>query len=244
MWADLARAEGASPDAVATVVRAASGAAALSDDVRRAVQERLGIALAEGYGLTETSPVVATGLGIDAPHGSVGRVIPGVEVRIVDPDGDDTYIGDPGEILVRGENVFVGYWNDPEATRAVLDEEGWLHTGDIGFADEDGHIFLSDRAKDLIIVSGFNVFPAEVEEALTHHPGVAAAAVVGIPSDRTGEAVKAFVVTAEGAAPTVDELKDHLCAQLARYKCPTEIEFVTDLPHGPSGKVLRRTLRD
>jgi len=243
MWADLARSEAASPDAMATVVRAASGAAALGEDVFALVGERLGIRLAEGYGLTETSPVVATGLGLDAPDGSVGRVIPGVEVRIVDADGEDTYIGDPGEILVRGDNVFVGYWNDPEATRAVLDEDGWLHTGDIGFADEAGHVYLSDRAKDLIIVSGFNVYPAEVEEVLAQHPAVAEAAVVGVPSERTGEAVKAFVVVADGASPTVDELKDHLCAHLARYKCPAEIEFVTEVPHGPSGKVLRRTLR-
>ena len=243
MWGDLARSEGAAPDVVGSVIRAASGAAALGEEVRLLVRERLGIDLAEGYGLTETAPVVATGVGIDAPAGSVGRVIPGVEVRIVDADGDDTFIGDPGEILVRGDNVFVGYWNDPEATRAVLDEDGWLHTGDIGFADEEGNLFLSDRAKDLIIVSGFNVFPAEVEEALCSHPSVDEAAVVAVPSERTGEAVKAFVVAAEGARPSVDELRDHVGAHLARYKCPSEIEVVAELPHGPSGKVLRRTLR-
>jgi long-chain acyl-CoA synthetase len=244
MWAALAAADGASPDAVATVERAASGAAALGPEIRDAVQERLGIALAEGYGLTETSPVVATGVGIDAPVGSVGRPLPGVQVRIVDLDGEDTYIGDAGEILVRGDNVFVGYWNDPEATTAVLTEDGWLHTGDIGFADEAGHVFLSDRAKDLIIVSGFNVFPAEVEDILVCHPGVREAAVVGIPSDRTGEAVKAFVVLEAGAtALTPDDLRTHTHGHLARYKCPAEIEMVDELPHGPGGKLLRRSLR-
>ncbi len=243
MWAGLAAAETASPDAVATVERAASGAAALSTEVRNAVQQRLGIALAEGYGLTETSPVVATGVGIDAPVGSVGRPIPGVDVRIVDADGEDTFIGDAGEILVRGDNVFVGYWNDPEATGNVLTGDGWLHTGDIGFADEDGHLFLSDRAKDLIIVSGFNVFPAEVEDVLVGADGIREAAVVGIPSDRTGEAVKAFVVLDDGVTLTADEIRDHTHAHLARYKCPAEIELVDELPHGPGGKLLRRSLR-
>ena len=244
MWAGLAAAEGASPDAVATVERAASGAAALGPEIRKAVQERLGIALAEGYGLTETSPVVATGVGIDAPVGSVGRPLPGVQVRIVDPDGEDTYIGDAGEILVRGDNVFVGYWNDPEATTNVLTEDGWLHTGDIGFADEAGHVFLSDRAKDLVIVSGFNVYPAEVEDVLVSHPAVKEAAVVGIPSERTGEAVKAFVVLEDRAAPlTADDLRAHTHGHLARYKCPAEIEIVDELPHGPGGKLLRRSLR-
>ncbi|HYF46810.1 MAG TPA: AMP-binding protein, partial [Acidimicrobiales bacterium] len=243
MWAGLAAASGASPDAVATVERAASGAAALGPEIRAAVQETLGIALAEGYGLTETSPVVATGVGIDAPVGSVGRPVPGVEVRIVDADGDDAFLGDPGEILVRGDNVFVGYWNDPEATRSVLTDDGWLHTGDIGFADEDGHLFLSDRAKDLIIVSGFNVFPAEVEETLVMADGIREAAVVGIPSERTGEAVKAFVVLEDGVTMTAEEIRDHTHAHLARYKCPAEVEVVDELPHGPGGKLLRRSLR-
>jgi long-chain acyl-CoA synthetase len=243
MWHGLASAESASPDAVATVERAASGAAALGPEVRKAVQERLGLALAEGYGLTETAPVVATGVGQGAPAGSVGRPLPGVEVRVVDADGENTFIGDAGEILVRGDNVFVGYWNDPEATKAVLTGDGWLHTGDIGFADESGFLFLSDRIKDLIIVSGFNVFPAEVEDVLVTHPAVAEAAVVGIPSERTGEAVKAFVVLEDGATVGPEDLREHTQGQLARYKCPAEIELVDELPHGPSGKLLRRTLR-
>jgi long-chain acyl-CoA synthetase len=125
----------------------------------------------------------------------------------------------------------------------VLTGDGWLHTGDIGFADESGYLFLSDRAKDLIIVSGFNVFPAEVEDVLVSHPAVAEAAVVGVPNARTGEAVKAFVVLEEGVAVGLDDLRDHTHAQLARYKCPAEIELVDELPHGPSGKLLRRTLR-
>ena len=243
LWAALAGAATASPDAVATVLRAASGAAALGPEIRKAVQDSLGIALAEGYGLTETSPVVATGVGIDAPGGSVGHLVPGVEARIVDADGEDTFIGDAGEILVRGDNVFVGYWNDPEATNAVLTGDGWLHTGDIGFADESGLHLPGDRAKDLIIVSGFNVFPAEVEDVLVAVEGVREAAVVGIPSDRTGEAVKAIVVLDDGVTMTAEDIREHTHAHLARYKCPAEIEIVDDLPHGPSGKLLRRSLR-
>ncbi len=243
MWAALAAAASAGPAAVASVERAASGAAALTPETRRAVRENLGIALAEGYGLTETAPVVASGVGTDAPDGSVGRPIPGVEVRIVDADGEDTFIGDSGEILVRGDNVFGGYWNDPEATRAVLTDDGWLHTGDIGFADEAGYLFLSDRAKDLVIVSGFNVFPAEVEEVLCEHPGVREAAVVGVPNPRTGEAVKAFVVLEDGVEVTPEDLREHTHGHLARYKCPAEIELVDELPHGPGGKLLRRSLR-
>jgi long-chain acyl-CoA synthetase len=243
MWHGLATAANASPDVLATVLRAASGAAALSPDVRAAVQEHLGLALAEGYGLTETSPVVATGVGLDAPVGSVGRLVPGVEARIVDADGDDAYLGDAGEILVRGDNVFGGYWNDPEATKAVLTGDGWLHTGDIGFADEQGFLYLSDRAKDLIIVSGFNVFPAEVEDVLVGADGVREAAVVGVASDRTGEAVKAFVVLDDGVTMTADDIRAHTHTHLARYKCPAEIEIVDQLPHGPGGKLLRRSLK-
>ena len=202
MWAGLAAAEGASPDAVATVERAASGAAALGPEIRKAVQERLGIALAEGYGLTETSPGGGHRRRPSTPRSarSVARC-PASRSASSTPTARTPTSATPGEILVRGDNVFVGYWNDPEATTAVLTDDGWLHTGDIGFADESGHVFLSDRAKDLVIVSGFNVYPAEVEDVLVSHPAVKEAAVVGIPSDRTGEAVKAFVVLEDRAAP-------------------------------------------
>jgi long-chain acyl-CoA synthetase len=243
MWAAWAELASADPKAMAGVRLAVSGAAPLPVEVRRAVRERFGIELAEGYGLTEASPAVTSGLGHDAPDGSIGVPLPGVEIRLIDPSGEDALVGDPGEVWVRGPNVFAGYWDDPEATAAALTEDGWLRTGDVAVVDDDGFLSLVDRAKDVIIVSGFNVYPAEVEGVLVTHPGVEAAAVVGIPHPHSGEAVKAYVVPAPGAHLEEDALVDHVARQLARYKCPTTIDFVDELPYGETGKVLRRALR-
>src|SRR5262249_24612069 len=151
--------------------------------------------------------------------------------------------GDPGEIWVRGPNVFAGYWNDPEATARVLSADGWLRTGDVAVADDDGYLWLVDRTKDLIIVSGFNVFPAEVEEAISTLPGVADVAVVGVPHPHTGEAVKAYVVTQAGVHLDEETVIGHCRDRLARYKCPTKVLFVDELPRNLAGKVLRRVLR-
>jgi long-chain acyl-CoA synthetase len=183
---------------------------------------------------------VVTTLGRD---GSIGRPVPGVSVRLVGDDGDDVPFGDPGEIWVHGPNVFAGYWNDADATAAVLTPDRWLRTGDIAVASDDRSLRIVDRAKDLIIVSGFNVFPAEVEAALCSHPGVAAAAVVGVPHPHTGEAVKAYVVPRSGEHVEEDELIDYCAGRLARYKCPEKILFVETLPVNPGGKVMRRDLR-
>jgi long-chain acyl-CoA synthetase len=243
MWAAWAGLREIPPHALDSVRMAVSGAAPLDPEVRRAVQDRLGLDLAEGYGLTEASPVVTTGLGHGAPDGSIGVPLPGVEVRLVDTDGEDALVGDPGEIWVRGPNVFPGYWHDPEATAAALTPDGWLRTGDVAVVDDDGFLCLVDRAKDVIVVSGFNVFPAEVEDVLAAHPGVAAAAVVGVPHPHSGEAVKAFVVPEPGAHLEEDALIDHTGRYLARYKCPSTIAFVDELPQGVTGKVLRRVLR-
>ena len=244
MWAALADQPDADPNAFASVRLATSGAAKLPDEVPRRLMERFGVRLVEGYGLTETSPVVATANGLpDAPVGSIGRPIRGIEMRLVDPDGDDVLIGDEGEVWVRGPNVFHGYWNDPEATAAALTPEGWLRTGDLAVVNDDGYLFLVDRAKDLIIVSGFNVYPAEVEEILIEHPAVDAAAVVGVPHPHSGEAVKAFVVAADGFAVEEDDLIAWCADQLARYKCPSKVMFVDELPQNVAGKVLRRTLK-
>ena len=243
MWSAWAALSDATPETVKSVRYAVSGAAPLDPAVRRAVRERLGIELTEGYGLTEASPAVTSGLGHDAPDGSIGVPLPGVAVRLVDSDGEDALVGDPGEIWVKGPNVFVGYWGDELATAAALTDDGWLRTGDTAVVDDDGFLSLVDRSKDVLIVSGFNVFPAEVEEVLALHPAVDAAAVVGVPHPHSGEAVRAYVVVREGEHVEADELIDHASHHLARYKCPSAVTFVDELPQGITGKVLRRALR-
>ncbi|TMK97286.1 MAG: long-chain fatty acid--CoA ligase, partial [Actinobacteria bacterium] len=208
-WVELADAGHQIPD-VSSVRLAVSGAAPLPPAVLMAFRDRFGIEVWEGYGLTECSPVVTSNaVGPVAKPGSIGLPLPGVEVRVVDEHVEEVEEDDPGEILVRGPNVFAGYWGRPEATAEVL-RQGWLHTGDVAYRDEDGYLFLVDRKKDLVIVSGFNVFPREVEEAIERHPAVAEAAVVGIPDERTGEAVQAWVVPREGTSVTAEQILDFL----------------------------------
>jgi long-chain acyl-CoA synthetase len=228
---------------LASVRLAVAGAAELPEPTARAFRDRFGVTIHEGYGLTEASPIVSTtAVGDEARGGSIGPPLPGVEVRLVDTDGADVAVGDPGEIWVRGPNVFAGYWDDPEATRRVL-VDGWLRTGDVAVADDDGSLSLVDRMKDLIIVSGFNVYPAEVEDVLAEHPGVADVAVVGVPDARTGEAVAAFVVAQPGAPPpTLASVRDHAARRLARYKVPSRVHAVEALPRNQAGKLLRRAL--
>ena len=220
-----------------------TGAAPLSSDVARRMAERFGLDLSEGYGLTEAAPVVTSSIGVPHKVGSIGAPLPGIEVRLVDADGEDVLVGDEGEIWVRGPNVFQGYWDEPDATANALTDDGWLRTGDVAVVDDDGHLFLVDRAKDLIIVSGFNVFPAEVEGVLLEHPAIEAAAVLGVPHPYSGEAVKAYVVVAEGHSIEEDDVVSFCEIHLARYKCPDKVMFVPDLPQGLAGKVLRRELR-
>jgi long-chain acyl-CoA synthetase len=222
---------------------ATSGAARLDPETTEAMQRRFGLALTEGYGLTEAAPVVSSGHGLDAPAGSIGVPLPGLHVRLVDADGQDALVGDAGEVWVQGPNVFRGYWEDPEATAAARTPDGWLRTGDIAVVDDDGFLFLVDRVKDLIIVSGFNVFPAEVEEVVALHPAVEEVAVVGVPHPHSGEAVKAYVVVAPGRSVEEDDVIAHCEAHLARYKCPQKVMFVDELPHSATGKVLRKLLR-
>ena len=228
---------------VSSVRLAVSGAAALPERVLRSFRDTFGVPIYEGYGLTESAPTVTSNrMGRRPRVGSVGRPLPGVEVRVLGPTGDEVEPGDPGEIVVRGPNVFAGYWRRPEETAAVL-RDGWLYTGDIAVRDEDGYIYLVDRKRDLIIVSGFNVFPSEVENALVANPKVKEAAVVGVPHPYTGEAVKAFVVLNDGASATDEELVSDAGTRLARFKCPSSVEIVESLPHLLSGKVMRRVLR-
>ncbi|MFZ9851770.1 MAG: AMP-binding protein [Ilumatobacteraceae bacterium] len=242
VWVAWSMLEGFGTSHFASVRLALTGAARTPPEVADRLAEKFGITLREGYGLTEASPVVTSSVGVEPRRESVGRVVPGVEVRVVDSDGSDIIAGDSGEVLVRGENVFVGYWNDAAATARVLDDDGWLHTGDIATVDGDGYLYLLDRAKDLIIVSGFNVFPAEVEEVLMRHPAVREAGVVGVPHPHTGESVRAYVVLNEGHEADEDTLIDHCHDHVARYKCPNKVLIVESLPHNHFGKLLRRSL--
>ena len=242
MWVAFSTFEDAPNDSFASVRVAFTGAAKMPEEAIRRLESRFGIQLAEGYGLTEASPTVTSSSGISIRVGSVGKVLDGVDVRIVDDNEDDVLDGDAGEIWVKGPNVFKGYLDDPEATARVLTGNGWLRTGDIGVTDADGYLYLIDRAKDLIIVSGFNVYPQEVEDVLAGHPGVAEVGVIGVSHPQSGEAVKAFVVPKPGVQLDEDDLIEHCTNELARYKCPSKILFVDQLPRNVSGKLLRRSL--
>jgi long-chain acyl-CoA synthetase len=242
-WVNLPGAEGFDLQSVRFAV---SGAAPLPPSVLERFVEGFAIPIWEGYGLTETSPVltnVAAGDDDRPRPGSVGRPLPGVEIRLVDDRGAPVRRGDPGEVLARGPNVFGGYWEQPEATADVLDGDGWFHTGDIAYA-EDGHLHLVDRKTDLVIVSGFNVYPREVEDVLHRHPDVAQAAVVGAPHPETGECVKAFVVLTRPGAATPAGIVGFCARSLARFKVPAVVEFVDDLPLVVTGKVRRQSLRE
>nr|WHW29311.1 AMP-binding protein [uncultured bacterium] len=238
MWQRWAVAD-APDDALSSVKSAASGAAALPREIFDAIRDRFGVEIGEGYGLTETSPIVTWSRGVDVKPGSVGRCLDGVDVVIVDPDGTPVEQGDTGEIVVRSPGVFKGYLDAPETTAAVLTDDGWFWTGDVGVFDDAGYLHLVDRIKDIVIVSGFNVYPSEVETILMEHPDVRGAVVVGAPHGETGETVVAHV---SGAA-TADELDAFVRARLSRYKCPTEYRFVDELPVAPTGKLIRRELR-
>jgi long-chain acyl-CoA synthetase len=241
-------------DLFGSVRAAISGAAPLDPAAARRFREATGDVLAEGYGLTETAPVLTSTLvSRSGKRGSIGRPLPGVSLKLVSATGEEIDLAeddfdddapgspgtDPGEIVVAGENLFSGYWPDG---RDGPDAEGWWATGDVAYADADGDLFLVDRLRELILVSGFNVYPYEVEQVLQAHPAVSEAAVLGDPHPYTGQTVKAFVVTRSPV--TVDELIAHCERNLARFKCPTSIEFRAALPHSATGKVRKAALRD
>jgi long-chain acyl-CoA synthetase len=242
MFAALA-ATPAEPEALRSLRLVVSGASALADTIARAFKDHYDITIYQGYGLTEAAPIVTSSvIGGKAKPGSIGVPLPGIDIRLVDEDGEDALLGDAGEVWVKGPNVFKGYWNEPEATARVLTTDGWLRTGDVAVADDDNYLYLVDRAKDLIIVSGFNVYPAEVEQVLASMPSVAQVAVAGVPHPYTGETVKAWLVADEGANLDEDEVIEYSAGRLARYKCPTKVTFVDELPRGMGGKLLRRSL--
>ncbi|HWD05347.1 MAG TPA: AMP-binding protein [Amycolatopsis sp.] len=241
---------------LSTVRMLTSGAAPLHPRVLAAIREATGHDVYEGYGLTECAPVVTSTLVTGYPKpGSVGRPLPGIELRLVDSDGaaadvpldpedvDDVFEsgGDTGLVSIRGANLFSGYW--PDGSHGP-DAEGWFRTGDVGYLDSDGDLHLVDRANDLIIVNGFNVFPREVEDVIGQLDGVAEVAVVGVVDERSGEAVKAVVVPAEGAVLSEQQVTERCAARLAGYKVPHLVEFAETLPHSATGKLRRPTLRN
>ena len=220
-----------------------SGAAPLPVEVVEPFEHRFGGKLLEGYGLTEASPVVAAHrLSGVRKLGSVGQPIPGVTVSIRDDDDRALPVDEVGEVCVQGPNVMVGYYRNPEETAKTI-RGGWLRTGDMGRLDADNYLYIVERKKDLIIRGGFNIYPRDVEEALYAFPGVAEAAVIGLPDTLMGEEVVAFVVLKPGQAATADEVAGFCQARLAKYKCPKEIRFVDALPKSPVGKILRKELR-
>jgi long-chain acyl-CoA synthetase len=223
-----------------------TGSAPMPVELLRKFEKLTGSIIAEGYGLTETSPVTHCNpiRGRRKP-GSIGIPISDTDCRIVDMSTGkvDLPLGEPGEIVVRGPQVMQGYWGRKEETEQVL-RDGWLHTGDIGWMDEDGYAFIVDRKKDMIISGGYNIYPREVDEILYQHPKVLDAAAVGVPDPYWGEIVKAFIVPKPGEALTAEEIVLFCKERLAAYKVPKSIEFRSSLPKSTIGKVLRKELRD
>lgn len=219
------------------------GGASVQQVVAERWEKLTGIHLLEGYGLTESAPLVA-GNPYDLQHysGSIGLPVPSTDVRIINDDGQDAAPGEPGELWVRGPQVMSGYWQQPDATHEVL-KEGWLATGDIVTSNEQGFLKIVDRKKDMILVSGFNVYPNEIEEVVVRHPKVSEAAAVGVSSETSGEAVKVFVVCRDPSL-TVEELVSHCRRNLTGYKVPRLFEFRSELPKSNVGKILRRELRN
>jgi len=216
--------------------------------VQRAVAERwkelAGVPLIEGYGLTETSPVAtANPLDLKEYSGSIGLPLPSTDLKLVDDAGNEVARGESGELCVRGPQVMKGYWSRPDETAKVLGSDGWLRTGDIAKMDERGFFYIVDRKKDMILVSGFNVYPNEIEDVVAHHPGVLEVAAIGVPDEHSGEVVKLFVVKKDPAL-TEAALKQYCHDELTGYKRPKYIEFRESLPKSNVGKILRRELRD
>ena len=220
-----------------------SGGMALTHDAANRWQEVTGCAVSEGYGLTETSPTVSGNPGNGKQIGTIGVPVPSTEIQIRDGEGRALGFDEAGELCVRGPQVMAGYWQRPEATAEVIDAEGWFATGDIAVVQPDGYLRIVDRKKDMIVVSGFNVYPNELEDVLVTHPDVIECAAVGIPSDSTGEAIRMFVVRSDPSL-TEEAIRDYMRQGLTGYKVPKSIVFRDELPKTAVGKILRRELRD
>ena len=220
-----------------------SAAATMPEEIARRWTERFGRPVFEGYGLTETSPFACYNHDVRHKAGSVGTEVENTEIKILDEQDHEAPLGQWGEICIKGPGVMQGYWGRPDDTaRAIRD--GWLHSGDIGTMDDEGYVFIVDRVKDMINVSGFKVWPAEVEQALYRHPAVAEAAIYGVPDPVRGESVRAAIVLRAGAAVTAEDIIAYCRDRMAVYKAPASVEFVAELPKSATGKVLKRVLRE
>lgn len=243
MYSGLVHAPTAPQRHLRTLRTCVSGGAALPMEILTTFEAMFGCLVMEGYGLSETSPTATTNRS-DRPRkiGSVGVPIDGVEIAIADEHGNAAMTGDVGEILIRGHNVMKGYWRRPADTAAAITPDGWFHTGDLGRLDDDGYLFIVDRIKDMIIRGGYNVYPREVEEVVYAHPAVREAAVIGIPDERLGEEIGLVVSVKPGHTVTAEELQAYVRSSVAAYKYPRHVWFVDDLPKGPSGKILKRSI--
>ncbi|OEY67730.1 AMP-binding protein [Marinobacter sp. X15-166B] len=226
-----------------TLKMTTSGGMALAGDTARMWQQITGVAVCEGYGMTETSPVVTFNPLSAIQLGTIGLPLSNTVVKTLDEDGNETPRGEPGELCVKGPQVMRGYWQRPEDTQKTFTEDGFLRTGDIAIIQDDGYIRIVDRKKDMIIVSGFNVYPNEIEDVVMGHPEVIECAAVGVPDAKSGEAVKVFLVSSSPEL-TAGELKEFCRERLTAYKVPKQFEFRSELPKTNVGKILRRELRD
>ena len=229
---------------LSSLTRISSGGAALPERLRVDVEQALGCSIHQGYGLSESASV-ATAYPLEQPYrpGSVGQAVPGVDIRIFDDQDQPLPPRSIGEVCLSGPNISAGYWRDSQASRDAL-RSGWLHTGDVGFLDEEGYLFITDRKKDLIIKGGENVSPREIEEALFLHPSVAEAAVVGVPDVVYGEEICAVVQLKPGAIATEDEIRQHVARYVTRFKVPARVVFQAELPKNSNAKILKRALRE
>ncbi|PVZ20085.1 MULTISPECIES: long-chain-fatty-acid--CoA ligase FadD1 [unclassified Pseudomonas] len=221
-----------------------SGGMALQQSVAERWREVTGCAICEGYGMTETSPVATVNPREHIQIGTIGIPVPSTQCKVIGEQGQELGFNEAGELCVKGPQVMKGYWQRAEATAEMLDSEGWLKTGDIAVIQPDGYIRIVDRKKDMILVSGFNVYPNELEEVLVTLPGVMQCAAIGIPDEKSGEVIKVFVVIRPGASLTKEQVIDHMRANLTGYKVPKAVEFRESLPTTNVGKILRRELRD
>jgi long-chain acyl-CoA synthetase len=253
MYAVMANAKSGSPETFKSVKIAVSGGEALPVTLLEQFKEKFGITLMEGYGLTETSPIVALNMPWAHKPGSVGRLIPDVHVKTVDENADALPVGaDGGELWIKGPNIMKGYYNRPEMTADVITADGWFKTGDVARIDNEGYLYITGRKKDMIIMAGEKVFPREIEDAIKQHPQVLIVAVIGAKDEKRGEAPVAFVqlkpveagaVGEKMTRPTDNDIRAWVRERIAPYKTPRDVYFVDQMPLGPTGKVLKRELK-